>query len=210
MVKDTFVPPRGEERFFLLGRKRGHDRASGGQCSIDRDDPPRCKVRRKAEDEDDRRSVLFRRLLKGPRADEHSDVEKDRKNRERGRHIIRSRAGQNVTLSIPDHKEVARGTLRGLIRSAGLTVQSSPIEHALLLRCSRRRLTRCPVTSWPPTFILSLDPERARGFHREPSRGKAPRPPTSVACAARTSAACRSPETSANTPPRRRSPRRRH
>jgi predicted RNA binding protein YcfA (HicA-like mRNA interferase family) len=30
--------------------------------------------------------------------------------------------GQNVTLSIPNHKEVARGTLRSLIRSAGLTV----------------------------------------------------------------------------------------
>jgi len=33
------------------------------------------------------------------------------------------KAGQNVTLSIPDHKEVAKGTLRSLIRSAGLTVQ---------------------------------------------------------------------------------------
>lgn len=27
-----------------------------------------------------------------------------------------------VTLSIPDHKEVAKGTLRSLIRSANLTV----------------------------------------------------------------------------------------
>jgi predicted RNA binding protein YcfA (HicA-like mRNA interferase family) len=43
--------------------------------------------------------------------------------RQRGSHIIMVKAGQNVTLSVPDHKEVARGTLRSLIRSAGLTVQ---------------------------------------------------------------------------------------
>lgn len=43
--------------------------------------------------------------------------------RQRGSHIIMVKAGQNVTLSIPDHKGVARGTLRSLIRSAGLTVQ---------------------------------------------------------------------------------------
>ena len=33
-----------------------------------------------------------------------------------------TREGAIVTLSIPDHKEVARGTLRGLIRTANLTV----------------------------------------------------------------------------------------
>jgi predicted RNA binding protein YcfA (HicA-like mRNA interferase family) len=43
--------------------------------------------------------------------------------RQRGSHIIMVKGGQNVTLSIPDHKEVARGTLRSLIRSAGLTVE---------------------------------------------------------------------------------------
>jgi predicted RNA binding protein YcfA (HicA-like mRNA interferase family) len=43
--------------------------------------------------------------------------------RQRGSHIIMVKPGQNVTLSIPDHKEVAKGTLRSLIRSAGLTVQ---------------------------------------------------------------------------------------
>jgi hypothetical protein len=31
--------------------------------------------------------------------------------------------GEIVTLSVPDHNEVARGTLRSLIRSANLTVQ---------------------------------------------------------------------------------------
>jgi len=42
--------------------------------------------------------------------------------RQKGSHIIMVKEGQNVTLSIPNHKEVARGTLRSLIRSAGLTV----------------------------------------------------------------------------------------
>jgi predicted RNA binding protein YcfA (HicA-like mRNA interferase family) len=42
--------------------------------------------------------------------------------RQRGSHIIMVREGENVTLSIPDHKEVAKGTLRSLIRAAGITV----------------------------------------------------------------------------------------
>lgn len=42
--------------------------------------------------------------------------------RQSGSHIIMVMEGQTVTLSIPDHKEVAKGTLRSLIRSANLTV----------------------------------------------------------------------------------------
>jgi predicted RNA binding protein YcfA (HicA-like mRNA interferase family) len=42
--------------------------------------------------------------------------------RQRGSHIILVKENRNVTLSVPDHKEVAKGTLRSLIRSAGLTV----------------------------------------------------------------------------------------
>jgi predicted RNA binding protein YcfA (HicA-like mRNA interferase family) len=42
--------------------------------------------------------------------------------RQKGSHIILIKDGQIATLSVPDHKEVARGTLRSLIRSAGLTV----------------------------------------------------------------------------------------
>ena len=38
-----------------------------------------------------------------------------------GNHIILVRDGSIVSLSVPDHKEVARGTLRSLIRDAGLT-----------------------------------------------------------------------------------------
>lgn len=42
--------------------------------------------------------------------------------RQSGSHIILVREGHPATLSVPDHKEVAVGTLRSLIRSAGLTV----------------------------------------------------------------------------------------
>ena len=42
--------------------------------------------------------------------------------RQKGSHIILFKDGQVATLSVPDHKEVAKGTLRSLIRSAGLTV----------------------------------------------------------------------------------------
>jgi predicted RNA binding protein YcfA (HicA-like mRNA interferase family) len=43
--------------------------------------------------------------------------------RQRGSHIIlRQVAAPHRRLVIPDHNEVARGTLRALIRQAGLTV----------------------------------------------------------------------------------------
>ena len=42
--------------------------------------------------------------------------------RQRGSHIIMVKDGEIATLSIPDHKEVAKGTLRSLIRTAGITV----------------------------------------------------------------------------------------
>jgi len=42
---------------------------------------------------------------------------------QRASHIILVKEGARATLSVPDHKEVARGTLRSLIRAAGLTVE---------------------------------------------------------------------------------------
>ena len=42
--------------------------------------------------------------------------------RQASSHIVMTKPGELVTLSVPDHKEVARGTLRSLIRSANLTV----------------------------------------------------------------------------------------
>ena len=43
--------------------------------------------------------------------------------RRRGSHIILTKTGHIATLSVPDHPEVARGTLRSLIARAGITVE---------------------------------------------------------------------------------------
>ncbi len=42
--------------------------------------------------------------------------------RQRGSHIIMTKDGHIASLSIPNHREVARGTLRSLISASGLTV----------------------------------------------------------------------------------------
>ncbi len=42
--------------------------------------------------------------------------------RQSGSHMILVRENHPATLSVPNHKEVAKGTLRSLIRSAGMTV----------------------------------------------------------------------------------------
>lgn len=43
--------------------------------------------------------------------------------RQKGSHIIMTKPGHIATLSIPNHPEVARGTLRSLIAKAGLTIE---------------------------------------------------------------------------------------
>ena len=43
--------------------------------------------------------------------------------RQRGSHMILVKPGHMATLSVPDHREVAKGTLRSLIRSSSLTVE---------------------------------------------------------------------------------------
>jgi predicted RNA binding protein YcfA (HicA-like mRNA interferase family) len=43
--------------------------------------------------------------------------------RRRGSHIVLTKPGAPATLSVPDHPQVARGTLRTLIAKAGLTVE---------------------------------------------------------------------------------------
>jgi len=50
--------------------------------------------------------------------------------RQRGSHIILVKEGHIASLSVPDHKEIAKGTLRGLIRAAGLSAE----EFVLLVR----------------------------------------------------------------------------
>jgi predicted RNA binding protein YcfA (HicA-like mRNA interferase family) len=42
--------------------------------------------------------------------------------RQKGSHIILVKDDNIATLSVPDHKEVAKGTLRSLLRASGLTV----------------------------------------------------------------------------------------
>jgi predicted RNA binding protein YcfA (HicA-like mRNA interferase family) len=43
--------------------------------------------------------------------------------RQTGSHMILTTAGSIASLSIPDHRELAPGTLRKLIRAAGITVE---------------------------------------------------------------------------------------
>lgn len=43
--------------------------------------------------------------------------------RARGSHIILVKPGSIYSLSIPDHKELARGTLRKILRMANLSVE---------------------------------------------------------------------------------------
>ncbi|MCG3129577.1 MAG: hypothetical protein FLDDKLPJ_00311 [Phycisphaerae bacterium] len=41
--------------------------------------------------------------------------------RQKGSHMILYRSNPVMTLSVPDHKELDRGTLRSLLRQAGVT-----------------------------------------------------------------------------------------
>ena len=43
--------------------------------------------------------------------------------RSSGSHIILTKEGNISTLSIPNHNEIARGTLRALIDKSGLTIE---------------------------------------------------------------------------------------
>ena len=43
--------------------------------------------------------------------------------RQKGSHMILVKPGHIASLSVPDHKEIAKGTLRSLIRASGLTVE---------------------------------------------------------------------------------------
>jgi predicted RNA binding protein YcfA (HicA-like mRNA interferase family) len=46
-----------------------------------------------------------------------------RQARQRGSHVILLKPGHIASLSIPQHRQLAPGTLRALIRAAGMTVQ---------------------------------------------------------------------------------------
>ncbi len=52
------------------------------------------------------------------------------KDRQKGSHIIlRHSAPPHRRITVPDHKEIAKGTIRSIIREAGLTVEQF---HSLL------------------------------------------------------------------------------
>ena len=46
-----------------------------------------------------------------------------RRDRQRGSHVVMLKAGNIASLSIPQHRELAPGTLRALIRAAGMSVE---------------------------------------------------------------------------------------
>jgi len=52
--------------------------------------------------------------------------------RQRGSHLILVKEGHLASLSIPNHKRLAKGTLRSLIRMAGLTVPEFLEAHERL------------------------------------------------------------------------------
>ena len=43
--------------------------------------------------------------------------------RQRGSHVILIKPGNPASLSVPQHRELAPGTLRSLIRASGMTVK---------------------------------------------------------------------------------------
>jgi predicted RNA binding protein YcfA (HicA-like mRNA interferase family) len=45
-----------------------------------------------------------------------------RVDRQRGSHVVLLKAGGLVSLSVPQHRELAPGTLRALIRASGMSV----------------------------------------------------------------------------------------
>jgi predicted RNA binding protein YcfA (HicA-like mRNA interferase family) len=45
-----------------------------------------------------------------------------RRDRQRGSHVVLVRSGHIASLSVPQHRELAPGTLRALIRASGLSV----------------------------------------------------------------------------------------
>jgi len=45
-----------------------------------------------------------------------------RRDRQRGSHVVMLKKGEIASLSVPQHRELAPGTLRSLIRAARMTV----------------------------------------------------------------------------------------
>ena len=82
--------------------------------------------------------------------------------RQSGSHIILVKEGEIVTLALPAHNPVAKGTLRGLIRAAGLTVEE--FVNALL-RQEQRGVPRGTENRQRPS---TFSQDRAREGEVEP------------------------------------------
>jgi predicted RNA binding protein YcfA (HicA-like mRNA interferase family) len=80
--------------------------------------------------------------------------------RQRGSHTILTKVGHIATLSIPDHREVARGTLRIPISKAGLTVEEFVAAYEGMLGADG-----CSIWSvcWCPPLLRRGDRNRAYG-----------------------------------------------
>jgi predicted RNA binding protein YcfA (HicA-like mRNA interferase family) len=46
-----------------------------------------------------------------------------RQDRQRGSHLVMLKEGHMASLSVPQHRELAPGTLRSLIRASGISVE---------------------------------------------------------------------------------------
>jgi predicted RNA binding protein YcfA (HicA-like mRNA interferase family) len=92
--------------------------------------------------------------------------------RQKGSHMILIKPGHMATLSVPDHREIARGTLRSLIRSSGLSV--AEFLELTAGQVSARRWA----TGRAKVFGLAVggetgDRERVAGTRRCPRRCRA-------------------------------------
>jgi predicted RNA binding protein YcfA (HicA-like mRNA interferase family) len=95
--------------------------------------------------------------------------------RRRGSHVVMLKSGSIASLSVPQHSELAPGTLRALVRAAGMTVESSSscaddaLESAgpkCRLRvsravCNRRSSFACDRHRSAPPRLLDLVPVKA-------------------------------------------------
>ncbi|BAU14711.1 YcfA family protein [Leptolyngbya sp. NIES-3755] len=91
--------------------------------------------------------------------------------RQTGSHIIMTKDEEMVTLSIPDHREVAKGTLRSLIRTAGLTVEEFVAAKQLVdcgLKHSRADATDfCALFQGYLPLLISPPPTKKNKPHRK-------------------------------------------
>ncbi|MBV8845054.1 MAG: type II toxin-antitoxin system HicA family toxin [Bryobacterales bacterium] len=73
-----------------------------------------------------------------------------------GSHVILTKPGSQVTLSIPDHAQVARGTLRALMAKRGCALRCMP-AYASFLAVDVGGGMKSPYTNFPLAFASLCD-----------------------------------------------------